>query len=55
MMKSIIAADQTSIILLLSDNKSIRQMAQTTGHSISAIHRLQKTLDLDKENFKGGQ
>ena len=53
-MRSIPSSDHAEILFLLSNNQSIRQVAQKTGHSKSTIHRIQQTLELDKENIKLG-
>ena len=54
-MKAISSTHHSTIISLLQEGYSVRQIETKTGIGRSTIGRVKKGMDRDKENNKGGQ
>ena len=54
-MKPTSATQRSTVISLLKEGYSLRQIESKTGLGRSTISRIKKETDLDKENSKGGR
>ena len=54
-MKAISTANRASVISLLDQGYSVRNIERRTGLGKSTVGRIKKEMDLDKENNVGGR